>query len=498
MSHEIRTPMNGIIGMAGLLLDMKLGPTERHYVQIILDSGNHLLELINDILDFSRLDAGRMELEQVTFDLRGTVGKAIDMMAFAARSKGLDLEVALADEVPVQASGDPGRLRQVLLNLIGNAVKFTPAGSVRVGVTRLGGEAGEVRLGFSVADTGIGIPLEAQGKLFTQFSQVDSSISRRFGGSGLGLAISRRLIELMGGTITVESAPGQGSTFRFDVLLRECQAASEPASATGPSAEPQRLRILLAEDNATNRLVATRMLERRGHQVAAVMDGAEAVTAVQANPFDLVLMDMMMPEMDGLAATAAIRRLPGAVSRLPVIGLTANATREDEEACLAAGMDHFATKPISADRLAEAIAKVMQGRAGNAGGSEPARPATPVAVLPAVPAFEASALDDLVRDLGAGTAVEVVRLFAATVLGQLQEMDVHAAAGQIAELVQQAHSLASTARSVGLLHLGQETARLESDAALGAPEGLSERLADLRRLLLEGLAALQGWLSRRG
>ena len=387
MSHEIRTPLNGIIGVAGLLQDMNLGPTEQQYARLVLDSGNHLLQLINDILDYSRLDAGRLELEETAFDPRGVVRSAVDLLASQARSKGLDLVLEVAGDVPAQAVGDPRRLRQVLLNLIGNGVKFTEAGSVRVGVTRLGGEPGGVRLGFTVADTGIGIPLEAQGKLFTEFTQVDSSISRRFGGSGLGLAISRRLIARMGGTIGLESAPGKGSTFRFDILVRDCRPEGEPGPGepvAGEAAAGRRsLRILVAEDNPTNRLVATRMLERMGHQVTAVIDGAEAVAAAAANSFDLVLMDVMMPEMDGLAATSAIRKLPGPVSRIPIIGLTANAMRADEVACMAAGMDHFATKPISADRLAQAIATVMRGRAGDG---------------------RAAAQDVPARDIGPGTA----------------------------------------------------------------------------------------------
>jgi signal transduction histidine kinase/ActR/RegA family two-component response regulator len=394
MSHEMRTPLNGIIGVAGLLLEMEMGTTEQQYVRIVLDSGNHLLQLINDILDFSRLDAGRLDLEDTDFEPRLVLGDTIGLLASQARSKGLELALEVADDVPRLVAGDPRRLRQVLLNLIGNGVKFTAAGSVRVGVTRLGGEADSVRLGFTVADTGIGIALPAQGRLFNEFTQVDSSISRRFGGSGLGLAISRRLIERMGGTISVESTPGQGSIFRFDIRLRAVRAEGEPApgAAAAGAAVPRRrgLRILLAEDNPTNRLVATRMLERGGHQVEAVTNGAEAVVAVREGRFDLVVMDVMMPEMDGLTATTTIRRLPGPVSRIPIIGLTANAMVTDEMAAIAAGMDHFATKPISADRLAEAIARVMQDGAG--------------AALPAA-GVESSVPDERVRDTGLGAGV---------------------------------------------------------------------------------------------
>ncbi|CAH2599214.1 Histidine kinase [Rhodovastum atsumiense] len=370
MSHEIRTPLHGIIGVAGLLLEMKLGATEQHYVRIVLESGNHLLQLINDILDFSRLDAARLELDDTAFDVRDVAGNAIELLSSEARAKGLTLGLDIAGDVPRRASGDARRLRQVLLNLLGNGIKFTAAGSVRLGVAALPAEPGRVRLAFTVTDTGIGIAPDAQERLFTAFTQVDSSISRRFGGSGLGLAICRRLVEQMGGGIAVESAPGKGSTFRFDILLRADAAEPAPggmapaADPAEPAERPQGLHVLLAEDNATNRLVATRMLERLGHRVTAVTNGLEALQAVSAAMPDVVLMDVMMPEMDGLTATSTIRRLPGPEARVPIIGLTANALRGDEVACLSAGMDHFATKPISADRLADAIAQVMTGRGG--------------------------------------------------------------------------------------------------------------------------------------
>ena len=393
MSHEIRTPMNGIIGIATLLLDMKLDHAEREHVRIVLESGDHLLRLIDDILDFSRLDADRLELEESEFEVRRTVHGAAALLASEARAKGLELVVEVADDVPARAVGDARRLRQVLLNLIGNGLKFTHLGGVRVTVARAAARKGQpegqpesrFRLGFVVADTGIGIPPEARDRLFRAFTQVDGSISRRFGGSGLGLAISRRLIERMGGGISCDSNGSAGSTFWFDIDLGLVPAVPEPAARDRDVGRPG-LHILVAEDNPTNRLVASRMLERMGHRVESVVNGAEALAAVReaapdrAGPGaplpDLVLMDVMMPDMDGLAATAAIRRLAGPAGRIPIIGLTAAALRSDEAACLAAGMDRFTTKPISAHRLAEVIAAVMGGGdPTRATGRDPARPA---------------------------------------------------------------------------------------------------------------------------
>ncbi len=378
MSHEIRTPLNGILGVAELLQGLDLTPTAAEYANVINASGTHLLQIINDILDFSSLDAARLDLEEGAFDLREVVRQAIALLGHQARQKGLDLTLEIADDVPERVFGDAQRLRQIVLNLAGNGVKFTLHGSVRIAIRKIREEQDGVRIGFSIRDTGIGISAEAQGRLFNEFTQGDSSIRRRFGGSGLGLAITRRLVELMDGHVSVESRPGSGSTFRFDLRLRNpppdapavkpvtlASTSVKPATAavSEPLPKPAALglRILLAEDNATNRFVATRMLERLGHDVQSVVDGRGAVDAVQAGSHDLVLMDMMMPEMDGLTATRVIRALTGPKSGIPIIGLTANAMEADEESCRQAGMDGFVTKPVKAARLEEAIQEAMGG-----------------------------------------------------------------------------------------------------------------------------------------
>jgi signal transduction histidine kinase/AmiR/NasT family two-component response regulator len=363
MSHEIRTPMNGILGMTRLVLDGPLDSETRGNVEVVHQSAEALLTLLDDILDFSKLEAGKFEPECAAFEVRRLVSDVVTLMRSRADEKHLALGATVAAAVPAWVSGDAGRLRQVLLNLVGNAVKFTERGAISV--TAEVSASGRVR--FAVTDTGIGIPAEAQGKLFGAFSQVDGSIARRFGGTGLGLAISRRLVEAMGGEIGVDSEVGRGSIFWLELPLPE--AAPQPVvavvAANAPAVAP--LRILLAEDNPVNQMVGVKLLSRQGHQVVVAGNGAEAVEAVAAGEYDLVLMDMQMPGLDGLEATARIRALPGAKARVPIVAMTANAMTRDRDRCLAAGMDDYVSKPVDMSKLTAVLARVGTHRTRHQG-----------------------------------------------------------------------------------------------------------------------------------
>ncbi len=365
MSHEVRTPINGVMGMASLLLDSDLDGQQRLYVQSIRDASDSLLQIINDVLDFSKLEAGRLEFEDIVFDLRALVRSTVEIVAPRARAKGLALGWRIDGEMPERMRGDPGRLRQVLLNLLSNAIKFTERGGVDVAGAVEALADGHVRGRFSVRDTGIGIPADRLPRLFREFEQLDGSIARRFGGTGLGLAISRRLVGRMGGELRVESVPGEGSVFSFDVLLRPATAEAEGAvGATDWTAEFDRLarqrgrplRVLLAEDNQTNRLIVAAMLEPVGLRVDTAGNGLEAVEAQRVAPYDLILMDVNMPEMDGYTATAAIRALDGIAARVPVVAVTANAFEADREAAISAGMDDFISKPFRKEALLALVA----------------------------------------------------------------------------------------------------------------------------------------------
>ncbi|WP_052263315.1 ATP-binding protein [Geobacter pickeringii] len=363
MSHEIRTPINGIIGLTELTLDTALTPAQRENLQLVKESTESLMVVLNDIIDFSRIEAGVMVLTPSEFAIRPLVESMVKSFGQQARLKGVELSSLVGDEVPIRLKGDPARLRQVLVNLLGNALKFTPRGRVTLTVeVELGGEG--VALRFSVTDTGIGIPADQIDDIFESFSQGDGGITRKYGGLGLGLAISRRIVEMQGGRIWVESAPGKGSTFRFTVRFSAVHEAppSEPAPVLRTTSQP--LRILLAEDNAISREVIRRLLEADGHRVTTVTNGREVVEILEEREFELVVMDVQMPEMDGISATRAIRESdsPLVDRDIPIIALTAHAMEGDRERCLAAGMNTYVSKPVRMAELAAAVESCRRSR----------------------------------------------------------------------------------------------------------------------------------------
>jgi signal transduction histidine kinase/HPt (histidine-containing phosphotransfer) domain-containing protein/ActR/RegA family two-component response regulator len=359
MSHEIRTPLNGIIGMTELALDTKLSIEQREYLSMAKTSADALLAILNDILDFSKIEMRKLELEQIPFSLRGQLAEVLKPLALRAEQKGLELVCHVVPDVPSIALGDPGRLRQVLVNLVGNAIKFTDRGQILVQLQLESRSGDDCVLHYFVSDSGIGVPKEKQQTIFEPFRQADGSTTRRFGGTGLGLAISTTLVELMNGRIWLESAPNEGSTFHFTVRLTVSEARPEltPRTALPQSMMPsdlpeRRLHVLLADDNAVNQRLAATLLERRGHRVTIAGNGREALAALAKHRIDIVLMDVQMPEMGGFEATAAIRAQEATTGgHLPIVAMTAHAMKGDRERCLEAGMDEYLTKPLDSRQL---------------------------------------------------------------------------------------------------------------------------------------------------
>jgi len=483
MSHEIRTPLAGVIGLADLLLKSGLEGRQRDYATLVQSAGESLLRLIDDILDFSKIEAGKLVLEQAPFQLRVLMREICDLLRFRAQEKGLSLGLTVADAMPDWVLGDAARLRQVLLNLIGNAIKFTVTGQVDLSVAVEGAQ-----VSFQVRDTGIGIAPEARDHIFSPFSQADSSTSRCFGGTGLGLAISRRIVEQMGGEIGFESTPGKGSLFWFRIPLAATDAPA--AAASGPAGQPwqdsRRYRILVAEDDPINQLVAVRQLEAFGYEVAAVSNGLEALAVLEESSYDLILMDCQMPEMDGYETARRLRDRAGGRPRQKIVALTAHAFKEDLERCLEAGMDDYITKPFHPDTLRRTVEKWLSGR-----GTAP--PAFPVSFRAEEPRFDPSRLQGL-RELGKLGGADLV----GNVIARFRQQPLLAAIREALEIGDRkalglhAHTLKGTSLALGAVRLANLCDKLEKLAPEADLEACGRQLAALAEeyeLVLVELAA---------
>jgi signal transduction histidine kinase/DNA-binding response OmpR family regulator len=495
MSHEIRTPMNAVLGLAATLLDADLGTEERATVAAIHESGENLLRILNDVLDYSKIEAGKLAFEELAFSPAILIEHAITVLRPRAQSKQLTLETEIDPKMPPALIGDAGRLRQVLLNLLSNAVKFTTTGGIVVAARCLARTSDKATVEWTVRDTGIGIAPERLATMFTDFAQTDASIARRYGGSGLGLAISRKIVDQMGGEISVASTPGAGSTFRVVVGLPwadsldlgEHDDHDAVATLKGRIAGLGRpLRVLIAEDNPTNQLVTVKMLRQFDVTTHVAADGVEALAALDRMAFDVVLMDMHMPEMDGLQATRMIRKRGGKWLALPIVALTANAFAQDVKACRDAGMDAFVAKPVRKDILVATLVRVLDNTAPAAEKAPAGRPYAPAP--PATGDLDADAIAELEDEIGTDGVQETLSVFLRETEARLGRLKALAGLADRATIRDEAHTLKGAAGTLGLARLSELARALEKGADGIGPEAYLAAIDTLDAAFADGRA----------
>ncbi len=457
MSHEIRTPLNGIIGMARVLSDTRLTAEQAAYLSTIRDSSNSLLTLINQILDLSKIESAKMQLEETHFDLRELIASTMHLLEYAAQQKNLKLATLIPSEIPDMFIGDPLRLRQILINLLNNAIKFSSKGTIKLSISKTRERDSIVGLSFRVTDQGIGMDRETMSRLFKSFSQGDESTTRKYGGTGLGLAITKELVELMGGKIGVDSQVGKGSTFHFTIELKAAKYKMTDQPVPSKAHVGDDIlggHILVAEDNVTNQMVVGAMLKSMGCTYHFATTGTDAIQALAENPFDLILMDGQMPIMDGYEAARRIRRGDAGESqrKIPIIAVTANAIKGDVEKCLQAGMDDYVAKPISQEDLAMKIAKWMSSRSLDPD------------VLQSVKKLESAVKVELMKDL-----VDAFVLSANPAFADFRRLINE---GKMQELSQLAHNFKSTCANVGATRMRQIVSRLERPSSPADPQTL--------------------------